>query len=311
MMYPSIASDWHEELEPEQVASAATGTSLTVDVLSAGGGPTLSRHVRGRAGWSLDVAEFGCHVRAVGAMDRDTLAVVFVTEGSDATICRTPMHRATVLVIPGGAEISASIRPGLRYVTALVPLACWQRIDATATGRDPVDLRHPVAVSLPGGLSIDADRLVGGAADAADDCPPAMSDFLGRVAQALGDDGRPPPEDDRRARHNRIRQAFAVADFVEAHLGEPMSTERLCRTVGASRRQLEYAVRSVFGLSPRAFVEHARLNEFRRRLLGARGDGQSVTDLALEVGLTHMGRTAAGYRRLFGELPSTTHRGGR
>ncbi|TIT53041.1 MAG: AraC family transcriptional regulator, partial [Mesorhizobium sp.] len=73
-----------------------------------------------------------------------------------------------------------------------------------------------------------------------------------------------------------------------------------------SRRQLEYAFRTTFALSPLEFIRALRLNE-ARRLLTARGArGSSVTSIAMEVGLTHLGRFAANYRQLFGESPRET-----
>ncbi|TIU64921.1 MAG: AraC family transcriptional regulator, partial [Mesorhizobium sp.] len=49
------------------------------------------------------------------------------------------------------------------------------------------------------------------------------------------------------------------------------------------------------------------------RLLTARGaDGLSVTRIAMEVGITHLGRFAANYRLFFGESPyETLQRAGR
>ncbi|TIX23894.1 MAG: AraC family transcriptional regulator, partial [Mesorhizobium sp.] len=68
------------------------------------------------------------------------------------------------------------------------------------------------------------------------------------------------------------------------------------KEIGISRRQLEYAFRAAFALSPLEFIRAVRLNE-ARRLLTARGaDGLSVTRIAMEVGITHLGRFAASYR---------------
>ena len=81
---------------------------------------------------------------------------------------------------------------------------------------------------------------------------------------------------------------------------------RLCREVGVSRRQLEYAFRTVFDVGPREFIHLLRLNEIRRRLIKARRNGSTVTGIAFDCGITHLGRFAASYRSLFGESPKRT-----
>ena len=43
-----------------------------------------------------------------------------------------------------------------------------------------------------------------------------------------------------------------------------------------------------------------------RFLRDARRTGQSVTEAAMEIGVTHLDRFATSYRRLFGETPSDT-----
>jgi transcriptional regulator GlxA family with amidase domain len=72
-----------------------------------------------------------------------------------------------------------------------------------------------------------------------------------------------------------------------------------------SRRELEYAFRTVFDESPRAYLQSLRLNAIRRALRSTR-TCEPVTRIAFDHGVTHLGRFSAQYRRLFGELPSET-----
>ena len=75
-----------------------------------------------------------------------------------------------------------------------------------------------------------------------------------------------------------------------------------------SRRELEYAFRTVFDQSPRDFLHLLRLNAVRRALRrGAPGD--TILRVLLDHGFTHPGRFAADYRAIFGEQPSETLRG--
>lgn len=56
-----------------------------------------------------------------------------------------------------------------------------------------------------------------------------------------------------------------------------------------------------------AFLQHIRLEKVRDELKTAR-TGQSVADIALKWGFSHLGRFASEYRARYGELPSGTLR---
>jgi AraC family ethanolamine operon transcriptional activator len=90
--------------------------------------------------------------------------------------------------------------------------------------------------------------------------------------------------------------------------GEPFTMQHLCREAGASERTLQYAFQDHFGLSPRKFINIARLNTVRRALLVANPATNKVSDLAAHREYWHSGQFAADCRRLFGELPSETLR---
>ena len=77
-----------------------------------------------------------------------------------------------------------------------------------------------------------------------------------------------------------------------------------------SRRELEYAFRTVLDLSPHEFFHNLRLNAVRRALL-RRDPGDTILRILLDHGLTHPGRFATDYRTMFGEQPSETLRGKR
>src|SRR5262249_44211185 len=96
--------------------------------------------------------------------------------------------------------------------------------------------------------------------------------------------------------------------FIFAHIREEIPILRLCREIGVSRRQLEYAFHTAFGVAPHEFIQSVRLNEARRQLMTARQRGLTVTEVASDVGITHLGRFSLAYRRLFGESPRATHK---
>ena len=81
----------------------------------------------------------------------------------------------------------------------------------------------------------------------------------------------------------------------------------LCNVSEISERTLEYAFQDRFGMSPKTFLIAMRLNGVRRELKNT--DEQSpIKNLAGRWGFWHMSQFAVDYRRMFGELPSTTRK---
>ena len=301
-------------LTPDQLVEAASNTNLEIDVLSAGGASSRLTCVRSALGWSIDIATVNAHVRAVGALDPRCVALLVVDQPGDTNICGAFLDRSMALVMPVGTEIAAGIRPGFAYTTVVLPAAHWHHGLALAGAAVPL---APVAVELSPAaawnLAREGRRLAAGLTVegrvSGEGVPSPILDYAASFAEACGLVGNGRLDHDRSA---RLRQAWAAHDYLRLHLAEDVSVGELCRRLAISRRQLEYAFRTVFDSSPREFLLSLRLNESRRRLMKARDRGQTVTQVAMDVGISHLGRYAACYRRLFGETPSQTlQRGGR
>lgn len=82
----------------------------------------------------------------------------------------------------------------------------------------------------------------------------------------------------------------------------PQLSEAAC----VSMRTLENAFRKAFELTPLGFLRLQRFHTACRKLTGASPGQTTVAHVAYENGFYHLGRFSADYRRLFGELPSTT-----
>ena len=301
-------------LTVDELVWAASGARLEVNVLSSGSAASRLSCVRSASGWGIDVIEINAHVRAVGALDPRCVALLVVDRPGASNICGAFLDRPVALVMPSGAEIAASIKPGLAYTTVVLPGEVWQDSLAPAGAAMPL---APHAVELApqaaGGLLREARHLARDLARremaGSDAVPEPLVDYAALFSMTCRLDGPASLEKDHRT---RLRQAWAAHDYLRDHMADDVTSPRLCRTLGISVRQLEYAFRTVFDVSPRAFQQTLRLNESRRLLLTARDRGQTVTQIAMEVGVSHLGRYAIYYRRLFGETPSQTlERGGR
>jgi AraC-like DNA-binding protein len=93
--------------------------------------------------------------------------------------------------------------------------------------------------------------------------------------------------------------------WLDAHLGEDISLERLCAVAGVRGRALQKLMMARFGQSPLERVNARRLAAVRERLLKS-NSGVVISMVALDCGFTHLGRFSAVYRQAYGELPSET-----
>ncbi len=107
------------------------------------------------------------------------------------------------------------------------------------------------------------------------------------------------------SRGNRRDTAARACAFIEEHARDLPTVQGICRQIGASRRTLEYAMREHAGVSPKIYLQAARLQGVRRELARAEPDTR-IADVAGAWGFWHMGQFARDYRRWFGELPSQT-----
>ncbi|MEX0281719.1 MAG: helix-turn-helix domain-containing protein [Arenibacterium sp.] len=87
---------------------------------------------------------------------------------------------------------------------------------------------------------------------------------------------------------------------------EVQNMDALAAALGVSKRSLFLAFRKTIGVGPRRYFEVQKLHMLQKRLLDARPNTATVTQLATELDFSDMGRVAANYRELFRENPSQT-----
>jgi AraC family ethanolamine operon transcriptional activator len=105
--------------------------------------------------------------------------------------------------------------------------------------------------------------------------------------------------------HSKTWDTIAEVRDLVIHTGDaPLSVADLCQQLGMSRRSLQYHFEHALDMSPIAFLRAERLNGVRKMLKTA----NSVTEAATHWGFWHFGHFAQEYRKMFGELPSSTFR---
>ncbi|GLP94935.1 helix-turn-helix domain-containing protein [Paraferrimonas sedimenticola] len=87
---------------------------------------------------------------------------------------------------------------------------------------------------------------------------------------------------------------------------ESVQVSDLAERIGVTERTIYSAFKASFGVGPRQIIEILRLHEFRKRLLEADPNRQTVTEIAFDLGFFEIGRIAQKYKKQFGELPKNT-----
>jgi AraC family ethanolamine operon transcriptional activator len=91
-------------------------------------------------------------------------------------------------------------------------------------------------------------------------------------------------------------------------IGRVPSIGELRRSAHVSERRLREAFLDLFGMPPTRYFRAWGLNQVHSRLVESNPGSRSVTQVASSVGFTHLGRFAAQYRQVYGEVPSHTLR---
>ncbi|MBR3192102.1 helix-turn-helix transcriptional regulator [Bosea sp. (in: a-proteobacteria)] len=222
-----------------------------------------------------------------------TESMLIPTPGPRTTICE-PGYLGLVVQLP---------LTRLRSAAALNPDDRW-RPDGQAPGVVSATAGQGAALSrylrhLASELDqSDALLVARGAAKAA---TMMVTELLGAAWQAatVGSEAHP--------RSAGRYQVEIAEEIMRAKSGDPLSITALAARVGVSTRSLQLAFRQYRGMGPRQILEDFRLDAAHARLFAA-APGDNVTRIALDCGVTHLGRFATRYRARFGETPLATLR---
>jgi AraC-like DNA-binding protein len=100
----------------------------------------------------------------------------------------------------------------------------------------------------------------------------------------------------------RLEQQLAVC------ANRLLTMRELCAIIGVSQRTLEVCCREFLGMTAKRYFRLRRLNDVRAALLSADPDTAKVSEIARSHNFTELGRFAASYQEMFGEVPSITLR---
>ncbi|MBV4458075.1 AraC family transcriptional regulator [Pseudomonas sp. COR58] len=110
------------------------------------------------------------------------------------------------------------------------------------------------------------------------------------------------PEPSIAPRHVRL-----AIDYLQAHPGDPVSGAELARLSNVSLRALQDGFRRFAGMSIVAYQRRVRLEHAHEIL--ARSGAPSVTDVALRLGFSNVGRFSQYFQQAYGVSPAALRKG--
>jgi len=97
-------------------------------------------------------------------------------------------------------------------------------------------------------------------------------------------------------------------DIIAIHPERHLQISELCEAVGVPERTLRTCCTEFLGMGPNRYLRLRRLNMVHAELRRNVSPTASVEEVARRYGFSELGRFAALYRKVFGEMPSTTLR---
>jgi len=264
----------------------------------------------------IDMGGYNLPVLATGPLTCDRISLGFLIRAAQPCVFNAEIVNQGDLVLYGEEqELHVNLSAESRWVAVQInrSLCACVGIDLPSSlpyafRQDPrraAQLQALIAasVNIIAGAGTGNESTSAESARAIEGFRDAMLSSVGRIMadRDVRVGGSPPGSS--LARMRLVRQA---QEYVEAHLGEPITVFEICKTIGCQIHTLERAFNHVIGLGPRRFITQRRLARLRRLLLEGKGGELSITDAMLSCGFYHPGRTAAVYRSCFGEAPSAT-----
>jgi AraC-like DNA-binding protein len=200
-------------------------------------------------------------------------ATTFVVVSMDAGLLRETSIKQT-----GGRYVSASHRGGKLNLHS-------------REGWTFLRLAHALFGDLHGGTMRDRQMAA------------VESEFATQFLLAANQAGAPLDGQDKAPNAVAIQRA---QDWIMSNLAEQITRAELCAISGLHVRTLTRGFGLKYGVGPIQFVRDRRLDAVRNTLLAGTADEISVTRVAEDYGMYHLGRFSHDYRLRFHELPTRT-----
>lgn len=302
-----------DSFDPDAMDETVTGASFSHIPLAPGRfRADLLTAISGKQ--ILNYGSYNLALHAQGTMPESHLTLGFVLVNREATSLNGfHLDGPALVVMREGSTLDYRLAPGTEWLAFQVTGESLERlgIDPAKLPKTPIGHRSPLSGRL--------GRELQGAILALQELgapPPTIAapesfgktifaSVMDALQAALQGDGRGGTEARRyhAADYRLVRQAL---DYIDANITETLQIGMLCSELETNWRSLERAFTRLLGVTPKRYVQLARLARARRLLMQSRQAGLSVGEIAISCGIGHLGRFSQVYRDVFGELPSET-----
>lgn len=160
-----------------------------------------------------------------------------------------------------------------------------------------LDLTQAHPVLLTGELAVRRSWLT----QAQDRQRPDATDMLDALAVGLIDVSKYGLADD--AKEQQLpAYVLSTAQYLRTHFSEHISLTDVSSKIGISSRQLQLAFRVHLGMTPNEYLRALRLDQALKLLTSV--NPPSIADIAVAVGIPHLGRFAQYFTQRYGVRPS-------
>lgn len=302
--------------DPDLFVDAVSAANLCVDLQKAMSGPAKIEQFQSWD-WAIDFSVVQVDARVRGEMPHGWATMALIRSDAGSRWAGQHVKPGTVLGNPPGVEIDGWVTPGFGWTSVSASPALWAEGGRLA-GIEHQGPRHLVISSIPPSLysrlesrlhhvhhlllaAMHRPSLAPGANREAREIALTLTSLVWE----LGSTGLQTFPSCR----GRFHLARRAEEWMRHHLSDPVGIPDVCLALNVSRRELEYAFRATFDVSPWEYFQKLRLNAVYRDLRRTRTNlPGSVTEAAMTRGISHLGRFSAQYRELFGERPSETLR---
>lgn len=294
-------------VEADEVDNFITAVAgLTIDYVRTDQGHGPSRTTcAGSSEGQLSIGSMGFSAIASTEVPDDLVVFALITSAPPGSVwCRQELDVGQLYVYGPGTVFYAIEPAGLSATMLTVPTAAIEH-HSQGVG-DPL-LNRSVE---PLGEADAVERFRRFLREAISQ-PTLMDDA--RWSQGIADAGMRVLLGDRAPRSSaqfrRLDSRTIVSDsiaFVEATRTFRPTIFELCRAACVSESRIRQAFVDVVGVPPIRYFQYRLLNRLRNEFVLADPGVASVSGIASPLGVSHLSRFAASYKRTFGELPSET-----
>ena len=273
------------------------------------------------------ITQVGLHLLHLAVAHETAPRIAFVTMRPDTVLVWWPIGRpgsqiwagvpslaGEVMTLGPGDRAHARTQGASRWAALWIPATDLDRYSQALTGA-PVRAIHESSSWRPGSAALQTLHKLHAAAITIFERRPGEvlaesvvhgleQQLIHALVECLSDGVRGADNRGIAKRHGNLMARFEDACAICQN--QAPSLIELCTTLGVPKWTLRTSCAEHLGMGPMSYLRLRRLKSVRRALCSASPADSSVAELARHYGFTELGRFAARYRQLFGELPSAT-----